>query len=78
MSRQSDNQIIWQNNEFKRAGDANVHLLSHSLHYGSAVFEGTRVYATEDGPAVFRLDDHIKRLFYSANAMGMEDRKSVV
>lgn len=71
MSRQSDQQIIWQNDIFKPAGEATIHFLSHSLHYGSAVFEGTRVYATEDGPAVFRLDDHIKRLFYSTEAMGM-------
>lgn len=61
MSRQEDGQIIWQNNEFKNLPDATVNVLSHSLHYGSAVFEGIRVYKTENGPAIFRLDDHLIR-----------------
>jgi branched-chain amino acid aminotransferase len=46
--------------------DANVHILTHSLHYGLGVFEGIRTYETSQGPAVFRLTDHIKRLFDSA------------
>ena len=50
---------------------ASVPLLTHSLHYGSAVFEGIRFYETKNGPAIFRLEDHIKRLFYSAKVMGM-------
>lgn len=51
---------------------ANIHILNHSLHYGSAVFEGVRCYATPKGPAVFRLQDHIERLFHSAEVMGMK------
>ena len=46
--------------------DARVHILTHTLHYGCGVFEGIRAYATDDGPAVFRLTDHIVRLFNSA------------
>jgi branched-chain amino acid aminotransferase len=51
---------------------AQVHILTHTLHYGTGVFEGIRAYATPDGPAIFRLTDHIKRLFNSAQIMGME------
>lgn len=46
--------------------DARVHVLSHGLHYGTSVFEGIRAYETDDGPAVFRLDDHLARLERSA------------
>jgi branched-chain amino acid aminotransferase len=46
--------------------DATIHVLTHTLHYGSGVFEGVRAYATSQGPAVFRLTDHIERLFDSA------------
>src|SRR5690606_8161657 len=47
--------------------DARIHVLSHGLHYGSTVFEGIRAYSTPDGPAVFRLDDHLARLERSAD-----------
>lgn len=57
---------------FVKGEKATVPLLTHSLHYGSAVFEGIRFYETTKGPAVFRLNDHIKRLFYSAKVMGMK------
>jgi len=59
------------NGGFVSGAKASVPLLTHSLHYGSAVFEGIRFYETKNGPAVFRLEDHIKRLFYSAKVMGM-------
>jgi branched-chain amino acid aminotransferase len=52
--------------------EARVHVLTHSLHYGSGVFEGIRTYAAADGPAVFRLTDHIQRLFDSAKLIMME------
>ncbi len=71
MSRDTLDKLVWQNGEFKKTQDATVSVLSHSLHYGSAAFEGTRAYHTPKGPAVFRLDDHIRRLCYSANALGM-------
>jgi branched-chain amino acid aminotransferase len=57
---------IWMDGKLVAWEDAKVHLLTHSLHYGSGVFEGIRAYATSQGPAVFRLTDHIVRLFNSA------------
>lgn len=63
--------FVWMNGSFIRGAKATVPLLTHSLHYGSAVFEGIRFYETKNGPAIFRLEDHIKRLFYSAKVMGM-------
>ncbi len=72
MSRATQDKIIWQNGQFMKTSEAMVSVLAHSLHYGSAVFEGTRVYKTDKGPAVFRLDDHIRRLYYSAGILGME------
>ncbi len=57
---------IWMDGELVDWRDAKVHILTHSLHYGSGVFEGIRAYATDRGPAVFRLTDHIERLFDSA------------
>lgn len=57
---------IWMNGSLVDWADARVHVLSHALHYGSAVFEGIRSYATDEGPAVFRLDDHLARLERSA------------
>jgi branched-chain amino acid aminotransferase len=63
---------IWMNGELVDWDKAQVHILTHTLHYGTGVFEGIRAYATPDGPAVFRLTDHIKRLFNSAHIMGMD------
>ncbi len=57
---------IWMDGELVPWDEARVHILTHSLHYGSGVFEGIRAYATSQGPAVFRLTDHIHRLFNSA------------
>jgi branched-chain amino acid aminotransferase len=57
---------IWMDGELVDWDDANIHILTHTLHYGSGVFEGIRAYATSRGPAVFRLTDHINRLFNSA------------
>jgi branched-chain amino acid aminotransferase len=57
---------IWMDGEFVDWDDANIHILTHTLHYGSGVFEGIRAYATARGPAVFRLTDHINRLYNSA------------
>jgi len=58
--------LIWQNGELVAWEDAKVHVLTHGLHYGTGVFEGIRAYETEHGPAVFRLQDHLARLFKSA------------
>lgn len=57
---------VWMDGVFVDWDDAKVHILTHSLHYGCGVFEGIRAYATDQGPAVFRLTDHILRLFNSA------------
>jgi branched-chain amino acid aminotransferase len=63
---------IWMNGELVPWDDAKIHILTHSLHYGMGVFEGIRAYETDDGPAVFRLTDHIKRLHNSAKMMLMD------
>jgi branched-chain amino acid aminotransferase len=63
---------IWMNGELIDWADAKIHVGTHGLHYGSGVFEGIRVYETANGPAVFRLTDHLKRLENSANLLHME------
>ena len=57
---------IWMDGELVDWDDARIHILTHTLHYGCGVFEGIRAYETAQGPAVFRLTDHIERLFASA------------
>lgn len=59
------------NGEFVPWDDAKVHVLTHTLHYGSGVFEGVRAYETDSGPAIFRLPEHIDRLVYSGSALNM-------
>jgi len=63
---------IWMNGELVEWEQAQVHVLTHTLHYGSGVLEGIRAYETSNGPAVFRLTDHIVRLHNSAKIIGME------
>lgn len=63
---------IWMNGQLVKWDDAKIHVLSHVIHYGSAVFEGMRVYKTNDGPKCFRLHEHIERLFNSAKIYQME------
>jgi branched-chain amino acid aminotransferase len=63
---------IWQNGQTKPWRDATVHVMAHALHYGSSVFEGIRSYATPNGAAIFRLTDHIKRLYLSAKIYDIE------
>jgi branched-chain amino acid aminotransferase len=63
---------IWRNGEFIRWADATVHVLSHSMQYGSAAFEGVRAYSTPRGPAIFRLEDHLIRLVNSCKVYRME------
>ena len=65
-------EFIWMNGEVVPWEDAQVHVLTHALHYGTSVFEGVRCYDTEIGPAIFRHQDHIGRLFRSAQAYFME------
>lgn len=54
---------IWFNGQLVDWDDAKIHVLSHVVHYGSSVFEGIRCYKTAKGSAVFRLDEHVNRLF---------------
>ena len=63
---------VWMDGKMVNFKSANIHILSHALHYGSAVFEGIRFYETEKGPAVFRLKEHTDRLFYSAKVLYMK------
>ncbi len=64
---------IWLDGEWVKWEDANIHVLTHTLHYGLGVFEGIRCYAGSDGrSAGFRLEEHIKRLFDSAKINLME------
>ena len=63
---------IWFNRELVDWDDAKIHVLSHVVHYGSSVFEGIRCYKTAKGSAVFRLDEHVSRLFDSAKIYRME------
>jgi branched-chain amino acid aminotransferase len=63
---------IWKDGKLVDWRDAKIHVLTHSLHYGMAVFEGVRAYQTEQGSAVFRLQEHTKRLFNSAKIFQMQ------
>ena len=64
--------VIWFDGEMVDWRDAQVHVLTHTLHYGMGVFEGLRAYKTDKGPAIFRLKEHTDRLFRSAHIMGMD------
>ena len=64
--------LIWLNGEFVAWEDAKVHVLSHSLHYGTGVFEGIRAYETDRGTAIFRHHDHLERLRRSAELYYMD------
>lgn len=64
--------VIWMDGEMVPWRDANVHVLTHTLHYGMGVFEGVRAYKTSEGTAIFRLEDHTRRLFDSAKIMRMQ------
>jgi branched-chain amino acid aminotransferase len=64
--------LIWFDGELVPWRDAKVHVLTHTLHYGLGVFEGVRAYATDQGPAIFRMQDHTDRLFRSAHILSMK------
>lgn len=69
--------VIWMNGKLVPWDDATIHIGAHVVHYGSAVFEGVRCYATPDGPAIFRLDAHTERLYNSAKIYRMDIPYSV-
>ena len=64
--------FIWMNGRLVPWAEANVHVVSHTLHYGGGAFEGIRAYKTAQGTAIFRLQEHIDRLFYSARSLQMD------
>ena len=64
-----ETEFVWMSGKMLKWKDATTHFLTHSLHYGTAVFEGLRCYNTDKGPAVFRMKEHVKRLFDSAHIM---------
>src|SRR5439155_711846 len=65
-------EMIWMDGELVAWEDAKIHVLSHGLHYGTGIFEGVRAYETKRGASVFRLEDHVRRLFRSAHIYQME------
>lgn len=68
---------IWRDGEYIKWEDAHVHVLSHSMQFGSAIFEGIRCYSTPNGPAVFRLREHLKRLLNSCKLYRMDVKYSL-
>ncbi|AGB16838.1 branched-chain amino acid aminotransferase, group I [Halovivax ruber XH-70] len=67
-----DVDTIWMDGEFVDWEDAQIHVLTHAMHYGTGIFEGARCYETEDGPALFRWPEHLDRLYNSAKPYEME------
>ncbi len=63
---------IWMNGELIPWDEAQIHVLTHTLHYGTGVFEGIRAYETENGPAIFRLKEHMDRLINSAKILSIQ------
>lgn len=72
MSMADRDGLIWLDGKMVPWRDANVHVLTHTLHYGMGVFEGVRAYQTDKGAAIFRLQEHTDRLFNSAKIMRMD------
>jgi branched-chain amino acid aminotransferase len=72
MSMSDRDGLIWYDGKMVPWREATTHVLTHTLHYGMGVFEGVRAYMTQDGPAIFRLEDHTDRLFRSAHILGMK------
>jgi branched-chain amino acid aminotransferase len=72
LAKLTETEWIWHDGEFIRWQDATIHVLAHSLQFGSSVFEGIRCYATPRGPAIFRLEDHLKRMADSCKIYRMD------
>ena len=68
----TDLKYIWKNGSYEKWDESSVHILSHTVHYGTGVFEVVRAYETEKGAAIFRLEDHTKRLFEAAKKINIE------
>ncbi len=72
MAKLNPTEWIWRDGEFIAWKDANVHVLSHSMQFGSSAFEGIRCYGTSRGPAIFRLEDHLQRMLNSCKIYRMD------
>src|SRR5437016_5594227 len=70
----SNTSRIWRDGNFVEWDDATIHVMSHVVHYGSSVFEGVRCYETPQGPAIFRLPEHLRRLSDSCRIYRIEMR----
>ena len=68
----TEKKLIWKNGSFENWNESNIHILSHTLHYGTGVFEGVRAYKTSNGAAIFRLKKHTNRLFDAASKIGIK------
>jgi branched-chain amino acid aminotransferase len=77
MAKLNETEWIWRDGEFIRWQDATVHVLAHSMQFGSSAFEGIRCYNTPRGPAVFRLEDHLQRLMDSCKIYRMDVKYSI-
>ena len=73
----TDLKYIWKNGSYEKWDESSVHILSHTVHYGTGVFEGVRAYKTDNGPAIFRLNEHTERLFSAAEKIGIKIPYSV-
>jgi len=72
MAKIAETEWIWRDGAFVKWQDANIHVLAHSVQFGSAVFEGIRCYSTPKGPAIFRLREHLRRMFNSCKIYRMD------
>ena len=72
MSPFNENGKIWMNGKYVAWNEANIHIASHVIHYGSSIFEGFRAYNTPKGTAIFRLRSHTKRMYNSCKMYRME------
>ena len=72
MTMEDRDGFIWMDGEWLDWREAKVHVLTHTLHYGMGAFEGVRAYETEEGPAIFKLEEHTERLFNSTRILGMK------
>jgi len=70
-------QYIWMDGEFVKWADAKIHILTHALHYGTAVFEGIRAYPSKDNLNIFRLNDHINRMMESAKIYYLDQKYNI-
>lgn len=77
MAKLNATEWIWHDGEFIAWKEANVHVLSHSLQFGSSAFEGIRCYATSRGPAIFRLEDHLQRLLNTCKIYRMDVKYTI-